>query len=44
MITRLITCRTQRAAGPRTYLEHGKPMIFGKDRNQGIRMNGAHPK
>jgi 2-oxoglutarate ferredoxin oxidoreductase subunit beta len=26
------------------YLEHGKPMIFGKDRNQGIRMSGAHPE
>ena len=26
------------------YLEHGKPMIFGKDRNQGIRMKGAHPE
>jgi 2-oxoglutarate ferredoxin oxidoreductase subunit beta len=26
------------------YLEHGKPMIFGKDRNKGIRMNGAHPE
>jgi 2-oxoglutarate ferredoxin oxidoreductase subunit beta len=26
------------------YLEHGKPMIFGKDRNQGIRMNGALPE
>ena len=26
------------------YLEHGKPMIFGKERNQGIRMNGAHPE
>jgi 2-oxoglutarate ferredoxin oxidoreductase subunit beta len=26
------------------YLEHGKPMIFGKDRNFGIRMNGAHPE
>ena len=26
------------------YLEHGKPMIFGKDRNHGIRMNGAHPE
>src|SRR5256714_2889572 len=26
------------------YLEHGKPMIFGKDRNQGICMNGAHPE
>jgi 2-oxoglutarate/2-oxoacid ferredoxin oxidoreductase subunit beta len=26
------------------YLEHGKPMIFGKDRKHGIRMNGAHPE
>ena len=26
------------------YLEHGKPMIFGKDRNEGIRMKGAHPE
>ncbi|HEV7396059.1 MAG TPA: 2-oxoacid:ferredoxin oxidoreductase subunit beta [Pyrinomonadaceae bacterium] len=26
------------------YLEHGKPMIFGKDRNKGIRMSGAHPE
>jgi 2-oxoglutarate ferredoxin oxidoreductase subunit beta len=26
------------------YLEHGKPMIFGKDRSLGIRMNGAHPE
>jgi 2-oxoglutarate ferredoxin oxidoreductase subunit beta len=26
------------------YLEHGKPMIFGKDRDKGIRMNGAHPE
>jgi len=26
------------------YLEDGKPMIFGKDRNKGIRMNGAHPE
>jgi 2-oxoglutarate/2-oxoacid ferredoxin oxidoreductase subunit beta len=26
------------------YLEHGQPMIFGKDRTQGIRMNGAHPE
>ena len=26
------------------YLEDGKPMIFGKDRNLGIRMNGAHPE
>ena len=26
------------------YLEHGKPMVFGKERNKGIRMNGAHPE
>ena len=26
------------------YLEHGQPMIFGKERNKGIRMNGAHPE
>jgi len=26
------------------YLEHGKPMIFGKDVRRGIRMNGAHPE
>ncbi len=26
------------------YLEHGRPMIFGKDRNLGIRMKGAHPE
>jgi 2-oxoglutarate ferredoxin oxidoreductase subunit beta len=26
------------------YLEHGKPMIFGKDRKQGIRMKGALPE
>jgi 2-oxoglutarate/2-oxoacid ferredoxin oxidoreductase subunit beta len=26
------------------YLEDGKPMIFGKDRNKGIRMSGAHPE
>src|SRR5205085_8655641 len=26
------------------YLEHGKPMIFGKNRDRGIRMNGAHPE
>src|SRR6185503_9787506 len=25
-------------------LEHGKPMIFGKDRDQGIRLNGLHPE
>src|SRR5262245_14786247 len=26
------------------YLEHGKPMIFGKDRNRGIRLNGLTPE
>ena len=26
------------------YLEHGKPMVFGKDRTKGIRMNGALPE
>ena len=26
------------------YLEDGKPMLFGKDRNMGIRMNGALPE
>ncbi len=26
------------------FLEHDKPMVFGKDRNRGIRMNGAHPE
>lgn len=26
------------------YLEHGKPMIFGKDRNKGIRLNGLRPE
>ena len=25
-------------------LEHGKPMVFGKDRDQGIRLNGLHPE
>ena len=25
-------------------LEHGKPMIFGKDRNKGIRLNGLKPE
>ena len=25
-------------------LEHGKPMIFGKDRDQGIRLNGHQPE
>ena len=26
------------------FLEHGKPMIFGKDRNKGIRLNGVNPE
>jgi 2-oxoglutarate ferredoxin oxidoreductase subunit beta len=26
------------------YLEDGKPMLFGKERNKGIRMNGALPE
>jgi 2-oxoglutarate ferredoxin oxidoreductase subunit beta len=25
-------------------LEHGEPMIFGKDRDRGIRLNGLHPE
>jgi 2-oxoglutarate ferredoxin oxidoreductase subunit beta len=25
-------------------LEHGQPMIFGKDRDKGIRLNGLHPE
>ena len=25
-------------------LEHGKPLIFGKDRNKGIRLNGTTPE
>jgi 2-oxoglutarate/2-oxoacid ferredoxin oxidoreductase subunit beta len=26
------------------YLEHGKPLIFGKDRNKGIRLHGLQPE
>jgi 2-oxoglutarate ferredoxin oxidoreductase subunit beta len=26
------------------YLQHGKPMIFGKDRNRGIRLNNLDPE
>jgi 2-oxoglutarate ferredoxin oxidoreductase subunit beta len=26
------------------YLEHGKPMLFGKQRNRGIRMHGLNPE
>ncbi|NDD27559.1 MAG: 2-oxoacid:ferredoxin oxidoreductase subunit beta [Proteobacteria bacterium] len=25
-------------------LEHGKPLVFGKDRNKGIRLKGIHPE
>ena len=25
-------------------LEHGRPLIFGKERNKGIRLNGLHPE
>ncbi len=25
-------------------LEHGKPLIFGKQKNKGIRLNGTHPE
>ena len=26
------------------YLEHGKPMIFGNDKNKGLRLNGCRPE
>ena len=26
------------------YLEHGKPLIFGKEHDKGIRLNGLHPE
>lgn len=26
------------------FLEHGQPMIFGKNRDKGIRLNGLHPE
>ena len=26
------------------YLEHGRPLLFGKDRNRGIRLNGLTPE
>jgi len=26
------------------YLEHGRPLIFGKDRNKGIRLHGLNPE
>ena len=25
-------------------IEHGKPLLFGKDRSKGIRLNGTHPE
>ena len=25
-------------------LEHGRPMVFGKDRDRGIRLRGLHPE
>jgi 2-oxoglutarate ferredoxin oxidoreductase subunit beta len=37
---------TDRAVKPDNvlYLEHGKPLVFGKDRNKGIRLNGLDPE
>jgi 2-oxoglutarate ferredoxin oxidoreductase subunit beta len=26
------------------YLEHGRPLLYGKDRNQGLRLNGFEPE
>jgi 2-oxoglutarate ferredoxin oxidoreductase subunit beta len=26
------------------YLEHGRPLLFGRDRNQGLRLNGFEPE
>ena len=26
------------------YLEHGKPLLFGKNKDKGIRLNGLHPE
>jgi 2-oxoglutarate ferredoxin oxidoreductase subunit beta len=26
------------------YLEHGKPLVFGRDQNRGIRLRGLHPE
>jgi 2-oxoglutarate ferredoxin oxidoreductase subunit beta len=26
------------------YIEHGKPLVFGKDRNKGIRLHGLDPE
>ena len=37
---------TERSVRPERvlYLEHGRPMVFGKNRDRGIRMNGARPE
>jgi 2-oxoglutarate ferredoxin oxidoreductase subunit beta len=37
---------TERSVRPERvlYLEHGKPMVFGKNRDRGIRMNGTRPE
>lgn len=37
---------SQKDSRPETMLmlEHGKPMIFGKDRDKGVRMSGAYPE
>src|SRR5918912_4101261 len=37
------TQRTERA-DRMIYLEHGRPLVFCKNRDKGIRMNGAHPE
>jgi 2-oxoglutarate ferredoxin oxidoreductase subunit beta len=34
----------QRKAETLVELEHGKPLIFGKDRDKGIRLNGMEPE
>ena len=34
----------QKRADTTLVLEHGKPLIFGKDRDRGIRMNGLKPE
>jgi 2-oxoglutarate ferredoxin oxidoreductase subunit beta len=37
---------TDKATRPETvvYLEHGKPLVFGKNRDKGIRLNGLNPE
>jgi 2-oxoglutarate ferredoxin oxidoreductase subunit beta len=37
---------TDNATRPETvvYLEHGKPLVFGKNRDKGIRLNGLNPE